>query len=258
MISKSLLQRKFSLAALDYEKHALIQSRIGEELIAYLAENDADYRLILDIGTGSASLIGGLSRFFTQARIFGLDIAFGMLRKAKDKGLKRLIQADAAGLPFRKEIFDLAVSNLVYQWVNSLDYAFNQVKEILNPGGKFYFSVFAKGTLCELTQCIREFIPGREISGINIGRDDIYLALSKSGFLKIEIISGRDRELFSDFFELINWLKLIGANQIGLNFPGLSARGMLEKMSKYYAMNFSACGKVSASFEKILVKAEKK
>lgn len=257
MIPKKLIEQSFSKAADDYDKYTFLQKRIGAELIRRIDDDKKEYNLILDIGTGTGYLLRQLSLRYPCALLFGLDISFQMLLKAKAARIKgQFIQADAEELAAKLGGFDLAVSNLVYQWVSDLDKAFIQAWQVLDKRGKFYFTFFGRDTLSELKECLTAVknkggfknLPSKEL---------VYRKLNASGFKGIEIVSLREEELFPDFFSLLKWLKLSGANRAGVRFNGLAAGGVLNKMDKIYAHNFRHNGKVFASFEKVIVKAEK-
>ena len=212
---------------------------------------------ILDIGTGTGYLLRELSLRYPCALLFGLDISFQMLLKAKSAERRgQLIQADAEELALKKGRFDLVVSNLVYQWLSDLDKAFIQAWQVLDKRGKFYFTFFGRDTLSELKVCLAA---AKTKSGLkNLpSKELVYRKLNASGFKVIEIVSLREEALFPDFFSLLKWLKLSGANRAGVRFRGLEAKGVLNKMDKIYAYNFRHNGKVFASFEKVIVKAEK-
>jgi malonyl-CoA O-methyltransferase len=251
------IQEKFSSAARNYDRYALIQRDIGDELFECICNERRDYKIILDIGTGTANILLRLGKVYPQASIFGLDISYEMLKEARSKGLSYLIQADAEFLPFRSLKFDLIISNLVYQWLPDLSSPFYEVRRLLQNKGRFYFSLFGEATLYELRESIAkvrnisEFIklPSKQI---------VYNKLKEAGFSEIEIVSEMIHRPFSGFFALLNWLKFIGANQRGIKFYGLEARGMLCKVRELYEGNFRDNGRLIASFEKIIVKAEKK
>lgn len=258
MISKEIIQKNFSAAAENYDKHNFLQRRIGEELIGRILSDKKDHRLILDVGTGTGSLLKELSSRFPSALIFGLDISLAMLKKIKIASIgRRLFQADAEYLPVKSGVFDLVVSNLVYQWLINLDKAFMRAGKILKQNGDFYFTFFTKDTLFELRECISSVNKAYSFT-IFPSKDDIYHKLTAAGFKDIEIIFSMEEEFFSDFYSLINWLKSCGANRLGVKFPGLGARGLLNKIDKFYSGNFRHNGKIVASFEKVIVKAVRK
>ncbi|HEY6253423.1 MAG TPA: class I SAM-dependent methyltransferase [Candidatus Angelobacter sp.] len=73
-------------------------------LISQLLHQDKN---ILSIGCGSGELESDLAR--TGRRVAGLDICYELLERARKRGLKNLVQADALRLPFVSSSFDLVV-----------------------------------------------------------------------------------------------------------------------------------------------------
>ena len=76
-------------------------------------------KTILDIGTGT----GRFAEYFNDSgfNVLGIDVSLSMMAKAREKGLRNLIQADAHHLPFRDRTFDGAIMihvlHLVRDWV---------------------------------------------------------------------------------------------------------------------------------------------
>ncbi len=92
--------------------------------------------LVLDVGCGTGNntiLFAGR----TDARVVGVDISAGMIKRAREKsaGLA-LVQGNAESLPFRGGVFDLSFMTEV---IHLLDHPFNvlsQVYRVLAPGGR--------------------------------------------------------------------------------------------------------------------------
>ncbi|MDP1853141.1 MAG: methyltransferase domain-containing protein [Candidatus Omnitrophota bacterium] len=258
MISKELIRRNFSNVAANYDEHAVIQKKSGCELVGQLRKDKNNYGAILDIGTGTGGLLRDLSLVCRPALICGLDISSNMLIKARaSEKSSFFIQADAENIPFKKNTFDLVVSNLAYQWLMDLDSAFIQLAGILKERGMFYFTSFGRRTLSELRECLKSV---KEASDYNIfpAKEAMHSKLKNAGFANIKIISKIEKEFFVDSFSLIRWLKYSGANRIGVRFNGLEARGVLKEMDKLYLEKYPAGGGVFASFERYIVKAEKR
>ena len=151
-----LLRDKFSKASDSYDKLSLIQRQTADELFSKLQLSNSGQK-ILDIGIGTGYLTHRLKFQYPDLQIHGLDLALGMLNKAKQRIPEAmLIQADAKDLPFKGRTFDTVISNLAYQWVSDLSQALRQVKRVLKNRGRFYFTVFCENTLKELREVIFE------------------------------------------------------------------------------------------------------
>ncbi|PIQ88338.1 MAG: hypothetical protein COV72_08505 [Candidatus Omnitrophica bacterium CG11_big_fil_rev_8_21_14_0_20_42_13] len=250
------IRRVFSKAAADYDKNAFIQQRICREFIDSQFFKGASFGMALDVGTGTAGMINEISRNFPGSRIIGLDFALGMLKEAKTNGVKLLVQADGQHFPFTGSAFDLIVSNLAYQWIVDLDGAFSEAMRILKPNGLFCISLFGKTTLWQLRECISKVKNTAFIKTLP-SEEEIRNKLERAGFGAIDTAASVENEQFYDIFELLRWLKILGVNKAGLKFSALEARGLLKLAGKLYMEKFKTGDKISASFEKIFVRAVK-
>lgn len=92
---------------------------------------------ILDLGCGT-----GLLQEFLQQKIYGVDISFQMLKRARKK--ESVIHADMDFLPFRDSVFDAVLSFTSLQCLPSLDYIFEEVWRVLKRGHPFIFTIMKK------------------------------------------------------------------------------------------------------------------
>ncbi|PEL07648.1 class I SAM-dependent methyltransferase [Bacillus sp. AFS017336] len=108
---------------------------------------------ILDIGTGSGSLIIKLAKAFPKSTLTGIDYWGGnweyskaqCQQNAEIEGVAKQIdfqKASASELPFNDDEFDLIVSCLTFHEVKDRSNKTDVMKEalrVLKPGGKFVF-----------------------------------------------------------------------------------------------------------------------
>ncbi|MGH1284859.1 class I SAM-dependent methyltransferase [Bacillus toyonensis] len=127
------------------------QSKIHDLIVAKV--NWDGKGKILDIGTGSGSLIIKLARTFPESFLTGIDYWSGnweyskaqCQQNAKIEGVSDRIgflKASAAELPFIDNKFDIIVSCLTFHEVEDKENKTEVVKEalrVLKPGGKFVF-----------------------------------------------------------------------------------------------------------------------
>lgn len=207
----------FSRSAAQYDRHADIQKKM---MIGLLKRLPADRRLVLDLGSGTGELAKKLT-----GRIIGVDIAPGMVRVAKQKIKQKNISfkvADAERLPFKRESFDLVVSNASVQWMDLRRVA-KEASRVLRSNGEFCFATFGPKTLKEIKKAglsVNDFPDQRELQQI----------LSRY-FSRIEISSGLIKRKYRNIFELCKYLKAIGAqNPKRVTRRGLLTRSALGKM----------------------------
>src|SRR5438477_2261243 len=90
-----------------------------KSLLNAMKELFAGCRTILDVGIGTGRFAEYLNN--SGFDVVGIDVSLSMMAKAREKGVRNLVQADAHYLPFRDMVFDGAilvhVLHLVRDWV---------------------------------------------------------------------------------------------------------------------------------------------
>ena len=93
---------------------------------------------VLDIGSGPGLLAAEMAEEVgVEGRVHGIDSSDSMLAVARhsetpvDYG-----RGDAVALPFGDELFDVAVSTQVYEYVDDLEGALAEARRVLRPGGR--------------------------------------------------------------------------------------------------------------------------
>ncbi|MCK5581699.1 MAG: methyltransferase domain-containing protein [Candidatus Omnitrophica bacterium] len=252
------VREAFSRAACQYDTLAGLQEKIGERLVTMLPQNDCD--AILDIGMGTGRLTHTLSQKYAGADIFCFDFSYGMAHYAKQKYPRlNVLQADACALPFREGVFDLIVSNSAYQWIEDLTGAFNQARVSLKDNGMFCAAVFTQETLnelfCALQQAsvlsTQEVLNRRRLPSAAQVED----ALKASGLTNIKIERAVEKIVFGNMWDLLRWLKGLGANRMPTQF--YTGKNRLFRANEYYQQHFKEGEGVFASFEVLWLQAKK-
>jgi ubiquinone/menaquinone biosynthesis C-methylase UbiE len=109
------------------------------ELIARAGGLNANSR-VLEIGVGTGRIATPLSR--RVGLMNGADLSLAMMQRLRRKvgGERiRLVQADAAGLPYQKQAFDAVVVVHVFHLVADLDGVLQQIARVLKPDGQLLF-----------------------------------------------------------------------------------------------------------------------
>lgn len=254
------VRRSFSRAAVHYEQLATLQQSIGFRLLKAIAHKKP--QSILDIGMGTGWLTENLCAQFPNAEIVGMDFAEGMIECARKKNpYFRIVQADAGALPFRGGTFDMAISNLTYQWVDNLGEAFGAVYKTLKKNGFFYLTSFGPKTLHELfltlEKCTAAEFEGPALANERLaGKEDITNTILKSGFCDFHVTTEIFRAYFPAAAMLLKWLKTIGANASEKRL--FIGKKLLADINNFYAKNFSDNkARVYATFEVVWARAKK-
>lgn len=109
-----------------------------------LAEGLGDARRILDVGSGTGTLLGLLRSEHPSAEIVGLDADPNIIELAREKlgaGIQ-IVQGNATAPPFEPGSFDRVVSSLVFHHLTreQKSSALRAIREILVGGGELHLA----------------------------------------------------------------------------------------------------------------------
>jgi len=110
----------------------LILSKENTNLKNLLAKIDVDNGKILDVGTGPGTNLAFLGE---SAHVFALDSSFQMINKAKLKGGKNLIVADAFALPIKPDSFGLITAIGLFEYQKEKYSLLEEFQRVLIPTG---------------------------------------------------------------------------------------------------------------------------
>jgi len=263
-IDSEHMRGHFSSHARDYDRYASVQKRVIEFLYRKLSAFEKPSGILLDVGTGTGSLAAEILRSDADQPLVVMDIAHGMTLEA----VKRLpavfaCDGDARDLPFSNDTFATVVSSSVYQWVDCLLSAFNEVTRVLKPGGLFALALFGEKTLCELrTSHQRATAENGRSRASHVQSfptlNEVSAALSLAGLPCLDLLSTMEVEYHADVPELLRQLKQIGASNAAADRPrGLASRRVMQSMMKKYEEEYRCADGVPASYEVIIAIAEK-
>lgn len=97
---------------------------------------------VLEVGCGPGWALKRLARSAgIEGTVCGIDLTPEMLREASHKAPRRvaLARADAAALPFRDGVFDVAFSTFVLELIPTpeIPTVLGEIMRVLRPGGRF-------------------------------------------------------------------------------------------------------------------------
>ncbi len=247
------VRKAFTDAADQYDILASLHREIGRELVKKNMRCDADR--ILDVGTGTGYLANKIKFFFPDALVVGLDIAEGMIEKAAltHEGIKWM-QADGEALPFKDNSFDRIFSNLSYQWMADLPAALGHARRVLSEQGAMHGTLFGFRTCEELFSSLEAIHPELAVRRL-VTVEDVRRTLRAVGFKNVHVDYELIKVQFADVWELLGWLKNIGANQ--LPRQGNVSKETLAKVGEHYRQHFPYGDGICASFEVIWFDAHK-
>jgi ubiquinone/menaquinone biosynthesis C-methylase UbiE len=102
-----------------------------------------DVRLVLDVATGTGTLLGKVLERAPDASGVGVDLSPAMLRRARSRSRRRgfrldLLRGDARNLPIRTGVADLLLNSYMFDLLPEDDFApvLAEFSRVLTPGGR--------------------------------------------------------------------------------------------------------------------------
>lgn len=248
------IRKAFTDAANQYDILTSLQREIGRELIKKHIKLCEVHR-VLDVGCGTGYLTGKSKFFFPESSVVGLDFSEGMLAKLQEKYENTFaVAADAQQLPFKDKSFDLIVSNLAYQWVFDLPKAFLEARRVLSDGGVFAATLFGHHTCDEFFTSLKATGTSQEDFNRLPKLEDVKSYLTQAGFSTAQVDYERIQIQFKDLWDLLGWLKAIGANNLSIGkFLGPQA---LQEANDYCLKNYPYHEGICITFEVIWIYAK--
>ena len=112
-----------------------------------------------NLGCGTGILGYECRKAGIRSRIVNIDHAFNPLCIARERHTAFCvnIQADIDDLPFKKELFDAAITASTIQWLDNTSDTLHKIAALVRQGGWIAFSVFVEGSFHELFSVQRQF-----------------------------------------------------------------------------------------------------
>ena len=229
------IQAKFQEIAQQYDRHAVLQNLIADELLSRLELINIPVEQVLDLGCGTAHSLKSLSKTFPMAKLCFVDASENMLKLAKKNKpwFKKyaFIQSRAEELNYPDNYFDCVISNLMLQNCADPDQVFAQVQRVTRENGLFSFSTLGPDSFKELRSAMTA--AKIAINDLAFGHltdmHDIGDALLRSGMREPVIDVDIHTLQFDCFYNLFNELHSTGhilqnfseteIEQIAQNYP---------------------------------------
>ncbi len=243
----------FNAHAADYERAATVQMEIGERLFERLSFLNIKPRFVLDLGCGPGVFSARLKKYYPNAQIIGLDLAYNMLVCAQQKqGWRRkwgLVNADMTALPFASGVFDLVFANQVIHWSNPLSAVMSELNRVMRPEGCLMFSTLGPDTFKELRQA---FSTADTYAHVNVFPDmhDVGDCLLAEYFLDpvvdMEILTAH----FTSLPALLHALKAQGVRNVNpARNQGLTGKKSWLRFEQSMAVQSTSSGKFPLTYE---------
>lgn len=255
---KDRINHNFSKAAPDYDREAVFQKEMARLLAETIKNDNPNADSILDLGTGTGFLIDKISNIYPKAKIYGLDIASGMVETAankfKDNKNISIIEGDIEALPFSENSFDLIISNASLQWLKDLKRAFKGINKILKKEGYLYANIFGERTFGELRSSMESMDLTYPFNFTE--KNNLRDILKETGFT-FQIHTEFFYKYYPDLMTFLKKVKEIGAGNISRVKNNLGQRKFLNDLEKEYISKYADKNGLKVTYEIINLKAEK-
>lgn len=262
--NKHTIKKHFESASSTYDEAAVLQKSVADDITERLRYISLKPDRVLDLGSGTGLLTNQLTQLYPKANIYATDIAFQMLKTAKNKqsvtGVQRIqrwfngsnthhVNADAYQLPYANGAMDMVVSNLMLQWVDDLDAVFKEIRRVLRPEGVLLFSTLGPDTLKELRQAWQSVDDQPHINTF-IDMHDLGDALIRAGFGQPVMDVAPLVLTYPKPIQVLKDLKAIGAtNAHQTQRKGLMGKQKFTKMLTAYETQKGSGDRVNATYE---------
>lgn len=252
--NKKIVSR-FNKAALTYDKAAVLQRSVANDLLARLQGIRLQPQRILDLGCGTGHPTACLKAAYPLAEIIGLDQAFGMLKQAQAQiTAAKFSKFDylcgrAESLPFRAHCFELVYSNLMLHWSTDFSATLHELLRVLQPGGLLLFSIVGADTLKELRYAWAQ-VDDKPHVHLFPDMHDVGDSLLQAGFTDPVMDVDYFTLLFTDIFSLMKELKELGVQNLSIDrHKGLTSKRSLRALIEAYATFLTPTAKLPATWE---------
>ncbi len=237
-IIKTQIRQSFDKAASRYDEVAILQREVASRLLERLDLIKLTPQRILDLGCGTGLNSQALDKRYKKAQVISLDLAEGMLNKARTHkswlNRQRFICGDAEALPLADNSVELIFSSLTLQWCHDLDRVFKECFRVLKPGGLLMFSTLGPDTLHELRDSWKHVDDSNHVNAF-IDMHDIGDAMIRSRFSDPVMDVENIIMTYSEVMLLMRDLKILGAhNMTHGRSRGLTGKAKISAMSDAY------------------------
>ena len=253
LFDEQLISRRFGLAARHYDAVAGIQQEMIQQALSMLNSYPISPDIILDIGCGTGNAFYGLTKKYPNSHKLAIDIAEPMLQVAQKKHPDwQLICTNMMTLPFKNAYSDFMFSTAALQWANDTVKTLAEWYRVLRPGGYLCLGTFGENTLSELKHAFRAVDDHPHVHTF-LSAAQLQNLIDQVGFVTIHKIQ-YDRKMYhSTFFEILHYLKTIGATLAAPNRrTALTGKKRFQQAAHAYEQYREAEG-LPASWEIILL-----
>ncbi|MCX8084839.1 MAG: malonyl-ACP O-methyltransferase BioC [Calditerrivibrio sp.] len=217
-------RNNFKKISKDYEKNAIVQKNMAQDLINCLSlKVGSYYENILEIGCGTGLLTKLIYRHISYLKLTLNDINRFV---DFDNHEYEFLVGDIEDIDLPSDRYDLVISNAVFQWVKDLESLFKKICISLKKRGILAFTTFGSDNLKQI----------KDITGVGLSYFNLngYVELLKNDFNLVYVSESREDLYFNDPVEILRHMKLTGVNNIKkIHWTKRDLKGFVDGYSKF-------------------------
>lgn len=201
---------------------------------------------VLDVGCGTG--ISTLKLLERRAKkVCGIDISENMVSvlntKIKSEGYAQdtvdVLVGDAENLPFEDNLFDIAISSMVFGMVPNPEKMISEMLRVVKPGGRIAISTHGPKHYSELSDAVFKAIPKRYMLGRRIlywprEREQMHIFFNNAGLSEIIVEESIWRDSFQDGSEMYDFISSSTGNFYASFVPDTVIHQILNNIRKYF------------------------
>ena len=232
---EGVVEKKFSRAALTYQKSSSIQQQIVNFLYdEFLAQEN--FSNVLELGCGTGFLASKILENKNVQKYTAVDISSEMLEQCSQRletfnSKKEFLKQNIEQTSFRDK-YDLVLSASTLHWIQDFEGLLERIKAGLKSDGKLVFSLMLQGSFSVVHET-RRLLEGREdeVAITFPSFEGIKKALEKSGYLVDSSLEKNYTESFSSVRDFFTSIRKRGVGAKTNSISPLNIRDMRRLMN---------------------------
>lgn len=238
LFNRKILRQNRNRVAKNFSQANFLHQEITQIILETIQDCKRNFENVLEIGARN----GELGKKINASFLVQTDCSHQMI--LKNNHHLKLVMDDE--LPcFKKQLFDLIISNLNLHFVNDIPQNLIEIKKLLKPGGLFIASFFGEQNLKELREVFYQ-TEQKFYNGItpriapNIDIKTMGMILQKAGFADVVVEKYNFEVEYSDIKKLLQDLKNMGeANVLEARSQKFITKKILFDLTETYKSLYS-------------------
>lgn len=234
MLDKSLIKRRFSKILSQYDKEAIYQHKISNELYDIWSKIETVKNpAILEIGCGTGYFTNIYAPKFVPSKLVLNDLCEIPKDYFNFNMPYQFIQGDGELLEFicKNETFDVITSTSTIQWFTNLPKFFWNVSNKLNENGLIVISTFGNQNMKEIKESTKQSLDYYDTNDLK--------TIIEKDFDILYFKDTIDKLYFDSPLEVLRHIKATGVNSISLS--KIWTKGELQKFIQNYKHEDKGC-----------------